>query len=471
MTLATTDGPVEFGTSAEAFERFLEEEEAAAAPPEPPPPPALDFSEDQVVASASIDAWLGVVGEPTESARIFSGPRDEFGVRESRTYRFGRVQTASPLLTLGGFAGTGKTTLVAHKAREWISAGLSVAFATYTGKASLVLAKAMRRFGVEPAYIGTIHRLVYQPDIGPDGAVRGWRKTDVIPYDLLVVDEASMVPSEVMTDLLSYGVPIFAVGDHGQLPPVGQDAGVMAAPDVALTRIHRQALGNPIIAISAAVRQGATFAQLEEAIGTANAAGEMRVRFLRGRKGLEEALRFTSDPQTSMLISYTNATRMSLNATARRARGLDPEGPPVKGESIICLRNNYGFGELLANGARGILEENAELRGHYYHAPVTFEDGRTLECKMLACQFGRLPFGRYEEIEKAGGPRVWSWDSVGVLCDWGYTLTCHRAQGSQAKRVVALLESAMGRMSADEQRRWLYTSCTRASDELLLVRT
>jgi exodeoxyribonuclease-5 len=342
----------------------------------------------------------------------------------------------------------------------------------------------MKRAGVNPAYIGTIHRLVYQPDVGADGAIRGWKRADALPYDLLVIDEASMVPTKILEDLLTYRVPILAVGDHGQLPPVGEDAGVMASPDLRLERIHRQALGNPIIALSAAIRQGAALSVIFKAIEEVNAKGDKRVSLIRaGRSGLVDALRFTTDPSTSMMICYTNATRIGMNAAARKARGLAPDGPPVKGESVICLRNNYGYGELLANGARGILEANAEKTinfrkdfggtiseaNDFYRAPVAFEDGRTLDVDMLACQFGRLTFSKYEEIAKAGGPKVYSWDQVGVLADFGYCLTCHKAQGSQADRVAVILEGALGAMDADERKRWLYTAVTRAANELMLV--
>ena len=55
----------------------------------------------------------------------------------------------------------------------------------------------------------------------------------------------------------------------------------------------------------------------------------------------------------------------------------------------------------------------------------------------------------------------------GDLFDFGYALTVHKAQGSQAKRVI-LFEERFSQMTDDEWRRWLYTAVTRAEEELFI---
>ena len=55
----------------------------------------------------------------------------------------------------------------------------------------------------------------------------------------------------------------------------------------------------------------------------------------------------------------------------------------------------------------------------------------------------------------------------GDLFDFGYALTVHKAQGSQAKRVI-LFEERFKQMSDEEWRRWLYTAITRAESELYI---
>ena len=55
----------------------------------------------------------------------------------------------------------------------------------------------------------------------------------------------------------------------------------------------------------------------------------------------------------------------------------------------------------------------------------------------------------------------------GDLFDFGYALTVHKAQGSQAKRVV-MFEERFPKMDDEMWRRWLYTGVTRAEEELYL---
>jgi len=55
----------------------------------------------------------------------------------------------------------------------------------------------------------------------------------------------------------------------------------------------------------------------------------------------------------------------------------------------------------------------------------------------------------------------------GDLFDFGYALTVHKAQGSQAKKVI-LFEERFSKMDDTDWKRWLYTAITRAEEELLI---
>jgi exodeoxyribonuclease V len=50
--------------------------------------------------------------------------------------------------------------------------------------------------------------------------------------------------------------------------------------------------------------------------------------------------------------------------------------------------------------------------------------------------------------------------------DYGYALTCHKAQGSQWPSVIVFDESGCFRK---DRKRWLYTAVTRAADRVTLV--
>jgi exodeoxyribonuclease-5 len=159
----------------------------------------------------------------------------------------------SMLLTIGGFAGVGKSSLLGVFAAE---TKLRVAYCAFTGRAASVLQRKLRAAGCNAA-VTTIHRLIYLPVIdSKTEEVLGWKKRQHLDgIDLIVIDEASMVSGKMLDDLKIYGKPILAVGDHGQLPPVMDSGDLMKNPDLRLEKIHRQAESSPIIQFSKVVRE------------------------------------------------------------------------------------------------------------------------------------------------------------------------------------------------------------------------
>ncbi len=374
-----------------------------------------------------------------------------------------------PVFYLAGYAGTGKTELARYFA-EGVNG--TVLFASYTGKAACVL----RQRGCPDAT--TIHRLIYKPreksrerlmglerqmadllagseqssvdvavlqelideerkrlrsphfDLNPDSPLRG--------AALLVIDEVSMVGERLAYDLLSFGVPTLVLGDPAQLPPV-LDAGFFTEtePDVFLTEIHRQAADNPIVAMATAVRQGRTLEY--------------------GRYGESEVLRrseFDHDSITGsdvQVLVGRNETRRRANARFRAARGF-PDGNPVPGDRLVCLRNNHEVG--LLNGAiwsvRSVLRDDGNTVG----LDLGDDEGEGL---VVDAHLG--PF-RDEEVP------YWSRMEAEEFT-WGYALTTHKAQGSQWPEVLVVDESACFRQDA---RRHLYTAITRAQEKVTVVR-
>jgi len=79
---------------------------------------------------------------------------------------------------------------------------------------------------------------------------------------------------------------------------------------------------------------------------------------------------------------------------------------------------------------------------------------------MLKRQFG--------EVQPINHTRDRQQTLKGDLFDFGYAMTVHKVQGSQAKRVI-LFEERFPRMDDEMWRRWLYTGITRAQEELYLI--
>lgn len=153
-------------------------------------------------------------------------------------------------ITLGGYAGTGKTTLISVLRRELATLYPEhvVAFAAFTGKASQVLRMTLEEHKalLPQDSCTTIHKLLYTPSIDKEGRLLSWKKTATLEANLLIIDEASMITDGLWMDLCSFGIPIIAIGDHGQLPPIGSNFNLLQKPDITLEQIHRQAEGNPI---------------------------------------------------------------------------------------------------------------------------------------------------------------------------------------------------------------------------------
>lgn len=380
---------------------------------------------------------------------------------------------------------TGKTSILGVFAA---TTKLLVAYVTFTGRASSVLQRKLAASRVKtttmtrapnedhfdaryqdpnlsatggPAFVGTLHRLLYIPVIDPrTEELKGWRKRDTLDrqYDLIVVDEASMVGDSMLEDLRRHGVPILAVGDHGQLPPVMDSGELMQNPDLRLEKIHRQARDNPIIALSKSIR-------LSGLIRDKHVDGK---RVVRAKKtDIEKVLKHAykkHKPLDVGLLCWMNKTRIRLNGSARSV--LKHKGVPKAGELVLALKN----APPIYNGMRGVLTAPGQAFEWTLITEVEFpEEGlapSTIE--MCGAQFNReRAFQSIEEMQ-ARGLDVNTFSEAGALYDFGYAMTVHKSQGSSFKHVVFYVDRPV--LPHDEDwRRFAYTAVTRASETLTVV--
>ena len=358
-------------------------------------------------------------------------------------------------VTLGGYAGTGKTTLIAmlRKELEIINPKLKVGFASYTGKAVRVLKNKLDEGNVmsKQDSIGTIHSLIYSPVVNDREEIVGWSPKEKIDRQLLIIDEGSMVDGDIWRHLLAYKIPLIVVGDHGQLPPIKGNFNLMATPDLRLEEIHRQAQENPIIGISIQAREhgfirASTYS--DTVMKMTNEGGEMQ-------EFMNELLSSYS-PETLVLCGY-NKTRQKLNAHIRAELGYDSPNP-MGGDRVICLRNNHK--KSIFNGMQGTIIHIEDREDQFYDAEISM-DGDDFHYKGFISkdQFGSD--GALNFTEKRAQIMQ------GDLFDFGYAITVHKAQGSQAPKVI-LFEERFKQMSDDQWKQWLYTAVTRAEEELYI---
>jgi exodeoxyribonuclease-5 len=337
--------------------------------------------------------------------------------------------------TIGGLAGTGKTTLL----KTLADALPRFACASFTGKAAHV----MRSRGIERA--GTYHSLMYTPEEitvaetrpGPDGkpvvtyrTYLEWHRRDKLEVDGILVDEASMVATGHFEDLASFRVPLVFVGDHGQLEPVGDDAGLMRNPDFRLETIHRNA--GEIAHFADHLRKG-NWASKWRSVGPCE-----RVRFV-GPGQIIPCMR-----DTEQAIAAFNATRVRLNRQYRKEVLGQQGDEPVAGDRLVVLRNNRDLD--LFNGQQVVVEEFLPPR----MLRVRTDDGRLLDVDITTEAFNN-PKPDFDPRPDAPLP-----------LDFAYAVTGHKSQGAEFESGVVVEQYC----PVWDHARWTYTAATRFKDRL-----
>jgi exodeoxyribonuclease-5 len=359
-------------------------------------------------------------------------------------------------IRFGGLAGTGKTTLVTRIARHLRLSDLDMGYAAPTGKAARVLAGKLRDAEVGGA-VSTLHSLLRRPAAlhcaqcpaqeeasachrsAGCGCELGWTTSRELPsWELLIVDESSMVDRELFEELLDTDYRILFVGDHGQLPPVGGTFDLMSEAEIRLEEIHRQAEGSGILRVAGLARRGKTIPF-----------GPHGDDVFKGPRE-DAAIDWNESPDT-LILCHTNELRMRLNAEARAAfrRGAEPE----PGDRVVCRQNNRRAG--IYNGMVGAIKYVRRLDEMRYSARIWLPDERRL-------YVGRISAAQFNSPTRLQG--IWGVD----LWEYANAMTVHLAQGSQADDVL-LFDAAPWFQRKPEYRRWLYTGITRAAQSLTIV--
>jgi exodeoxyribonuclease-5 len=430
-----------------------------------------------------------------------------------RWMRGEKVSVGSPkLLKLGGLAGTGKSTLIAQLASDF--AHKRIAFVALTGRAVLNMKKKMLAMGLASPthFYMTLHSLLYQCFTTKGKRVGGSASTATEPeqlgalvggaeergkllwsmkdpeqigrFDAIFVDEASMVGKTMEKHLLSMGIPVFAVGDHGQLDAVGDVGTLMKRPDLRLEKIHRQAEGSPIIVLAHIVRETGDLPRAPPS----GDGGLIQYLAYKDVSQLMKGLIADTAPQDLAMLAWRNATRVLMNQTVRQikysyggagggaqgagcgaqgAGGLGWRSPPQPGDQIVCLKNSY---RLAFNGMRGFVKDLQPTRSpNYLEGSVEFaEDNVGYLGTVSNLMFDRAKMPEtLDEFEKHN-LIIDDWSDLGFMVDYGYCLTVHKAQGSQFD-TVAYVREKTGMATKEEFKRHLYTGITRAVRRLFVL--
>lgn len=363
-----------------------------------------------------------------------------------------RYKNKEPYTVIAGYAGSGKSTLVKFIIDALEIDEDDVVYIAYTGKASLVL----RNKGCSNSI--TAHRLLYRAIEKPDRTYEFIPKKSLeYDYRLIVLDECSMLPQEMWDLLLSHKVHVIALGDPGQLPPVDGISTTLNNPHVMLDEVVRQAQDNPIIRLSMDIRAGKWI----------NYGGTKECRIIAHEQASDRLLM-----GADQVLCGKNITRHSLNERLRKIKfGEQYSAAPINGDKIICLHNEWqelgDNEEPLVNGMIGTVM-NIEL-----------SEGRLYNPKMIANFISdnggtynnlQMDYKIFAEKETTINKENWykyMYAKKAYEFDYGYAITVHKFQGSEAEKVVVFDEWLGDR---EYHCKWLYTAVTRASKMLVVVK-
>jgi exodeoxyribonuclease V alpha subunit len=418
-----------------------------------------------VVAEAVLGAGLD---------RVF--PATGYAEQRAAVERAARTWTT----VLTGGPGTGKTTTVAGLLGVLLDLAkasderLSIALCAPTGKAAARLAESVQReVGRLPAadrarLAGlpalTLHRLL---GVSWDNATRFRHdRGNRLKYDVVVVDETSMVDLLMMSRLLEAMRPdarLILVGDPDQLSSVGAGAVLSdlvqgfaaregSSPVVSLNRIHR--FGAEIGALAAALRRGDADAVLTalraggegvEFVETDQPDAVLRPVLLRASLAIRERA-LAGDAGGAMAALHEHRLicahrdgpygvswwNRQVERWLSEETGLDPRAQWYAGRPLLVTRNDYTLG--IYNGENGVCVRTPDgaLRG------------------LINASAGVMDFAttRLTDVETM------------------HAMTVHKCQGSQAAEVTVLLPPVDSRLLTREL---LYTAVTRAERKVRLI--
>ena len=428
--------------------------------------------------------------------------------------------SSSSIFLLKGYAGTGKTTLIASWLKPLKTLGYKVVLMAPTGRAAKVMSSYAK------AKANTIHKRIYFAQQNKQGTIKFTLQKNKFRKAVFIVDEASMIGEEqssaqlfqngsLLQDLISYAqqgdrCKLVFVGDTAQLPPVKQELSPALNQNYLSLHFSTEVAE---VELSEVLRQDALSGILHNATNLRNLMHENiddHFQFLIRNKtdithlqdgydiqgALEDGYREVGRTETTIIVR-SNKRANQYNRQIR-TQIMSLENDLAVGDLLLVVKNNYfwltpdsqaGF---IANG--DVIEilrilSFQELYGFRFakvhvqlvdypdqdafdtvlildaldsegHA-LTYEQSNELYQKVRQ-DYSHLPkYKQYPEVKKNPFFNA-------LQVKFAYALTCHKAQGGQWKRVFIEKPYLPEGPSADYYR-WLYTAITRASEHLFLI--
>lgn len=411
-----------------------------------------------------------------------------------------------------GYAGTGKTSVMAALTAALGRTKLKTVLLAPTGRA----AKVMSLYAGRPA--STIHKRLYRGDALDPYSTGFFLAPNRDKDTIFIVDEASMIAargSRLLEHLVTHvysspGCAMILVGDTAQLPPVGESLSLAMSPAAMealglrvtlfdLEHPLRQASRSGILYNATRLRRRMLKDPLPEARLWPGKFADVKVttsEFL----AEQIADSYARAGQDSTLVVTRANWRAAAFNRAIRASVLYAEERLQRGERLVVAKNNYFWTAktksdlFIANGEGATVQRILGQETRYGHDWADVElmltdSGLEVECKLLlTCLDNDAPSLPQEDytllyqavladVRKLG---LGASDELKALrsdpylnaiqAKYGYCLTCHKAQGGQWDHVYIDLAGIQQEALMDlDFHRWLYTAVTRAVKRLWLI--
>lgn len=241
--------------------------------------------------------------------------------------------------------------------------------------------------------------------------------------DLIIVDEAGMVPEEMRNIIDSMNIPVIAAGDIDQLPPVAGKSGYLTEPWKVhkLTEIMRQASDNTIVQFSQMLIKG-----MEIPHG----------RFKNVTVLYEDEINDNMIAQSDIIICGKNVTRDNINNHVRHDMFGFTNPTPNLGERLVCRKNNWQIESGGINLTNGLVGNCVTMIGpdSFNQKDVTFK--MSFKPDIIDSYFKDIDVDlRYMTADKKGRDALLETNfSKGNKFEFGYAITTHMSQGSEFNR-------------------------------------
>ena len=419
------------------------------------------------------------------------------------------------IFLLKGYAGTGKTTLISALVKSLPSVGKRSALLAPTGRAAKVLAKYSKRKA------STLHKKIYWIRTSKNGNTFITLKENLHTNTIFIVDEASMIPEDLndslskrslLEDLIKYvyeGIDcnLILIGDTAQLPPVHLDISPALDEENLDKKYQKQIISKELKEV---VRQEKNSLLLENATQLRKLIEENNnslpkiklnndvIRISSGEELQEniEAAYEQSGVENTTIICRSNKRANQYNNRIR-SEILWQEDIISSGDILMVVRNNYfwldekseaGF---LANGdiievtrVKEIIERYgfkfAKASIKLLDYPNENEVETILLLDTISSESPSLKYEEYKKLYKEVGLDYKGQKDINkkikeneffnaIQIKFGYSITCHKAQGGQWKEVFIDIGYFKKEMLDKNYLRWLYTAFTRSTEKLYLI--